>query len=85
MWNCVCALPTTEGTHARSAPLAITGTPRVSSWADVSPASAMGIQTAAFLALALVWAASTTQKGTSVSAAGLASSAVIPVNLHLPV
>lgn len=30
-------------------------------------------------------AASTTRKGTSVSAAGLALSAVIPVTLHLPV
>lgn len=40
---------------SRNAPLAITGIPRVSSWADVSPVSAMAIQTAAFLALAFVW------------------------------
>lgn len=42
----------------------------------------MAIQIAAFLALAFVWAASTTQKGTNVSAVGLALSAVIPVTLH---
>lgn len=40
---------------SRNAPLAITGTSKVSSWADVSPVSAMVIQTAAFLALAPVW------------------------------
>lgn len=40
---------------SRNVPLAITGTPRVSSWADVFPVSAMDIQTAAFLLLAFVW------------------------------
>lgn len=40
---------------SRNAPLAITGTLRVSSWADVSLVNAMAIQTAAFLALAFVW------------------------------
>lgn len=39
----------------RNVLLAITGTPKVFSWADVSPVSAMAIRTNAFLALAPVW------------------------------
>lgn len=38
----------------RNVPLAITGTSKVSFWADVSPVSAMVIRTAAFLAQAPV-------------------------------